>query len=79
MNSPVCGLRVASIITGLLSLCHLVRLVRGFQVLIGSHPVPMWMSGAGFVVLGLLCFWFWKLSLSAQPAAPATPVPPAAV
>ena len=76
MNSPVLGLRVASVLFGLGCLAHLVRLIRGFQVLIGSHPVPMWMSGAGFVVLGLLCFWFWQLSLPAGTAAPAAPMKP---
>ena len=75
MNSPVCGLRVASVIMGLAALAHLVRLFLGFQVHLGSHPVPLWMSGAGFVVLGLLSFWFWKLTLPAKPAAT---VPPAA-
>jgi len=73
MNSPACGLRVAGILTGLGSLAHLVRLLRPFQVMIGSHPVPVWCSVGGFVVLGLLSFWFWKLSLAAKPAAPAAP------
>ena len=51
MNSPVCGLRVASIIAGFGCLAHLVRLFLGFQVLIGNHPIPVWLSGAGVVVL----------------------------
>jgi hypothetical protein len=72
MNSTVCGLRVASVITGLISLAHLVRLFLGFQIMIGSHPVPMWMSGAAFIVAGLLSGWMWKLSM------PAAPVPPPA-
>ena len=74
MNSPVCGLRVASIIAGFGSVAHLVRFFLGFQVLIGSHPVPVWMSGGGFIVLGALSGWLWKLSMSATPSAPATPV-----
>ena len=73
MNSPVCGLRVAGILTGLGSLAHLVRLLRPFQVMIGSHPMPVWCSVGGFVVLGLLSFWFWKLSLIAKSAEPAKP------
>jgi hypothetical protein len=68
MNSPVCGLQVASVIVGFGGLAHLVRLLRPFQVMIGSHPVPMAASGVGFVVLGLLSFWFWKLSLIAKAA-----------
>jgi hypothetical protein len=73
MNSPVCGLRVAGILTGLGCLAHLVRLLRPFQVMIGSHSVPVWANGVGFVVLGLLSFWFWKLSVAAKPAEPVKP------
>ena len=77
MNSPVCGLQVASVIAGLGSLVHLLRLLMKFQIMIGSHPVPMSASGVGFVVLGLLSFWLWKLSLAAKPTTPAaTPAPP---
>lgn len=78
MNSPVCGLRVASIIAGFGCLAHLVRLFLGFQVLIGNHPIPVWLSGAGVVVLGALSGWLWKLSVPAKPAAPAGPATPAA-
>ena len=68
MNSPVCGLRLVSILAGLGSLAHLARLFLKFQILIGSHPVPAWASGVGFVVLGLVSFWFWKLSVLAKTA-----------
>jgi hypothetical protein len=73
MNTPVCGLRVASIIAGLGSLAHVVRLVLGFQILIGSHAIPVWLSAIGFVVLALLSGWLWMLSAAAKPAAPAAP------
>jgi hypothetical protein len=73
MNSPSCGLLIASIGTGLIGLAHLVRVFLGFQILIGSHPVPMWMSGAAFVVMGLVSFWFWKLSVTAKPVEPSKP------
>jgi len=73
MNSPVCGLRVASIIAGLVSLAQLARLFVGFQVLIGSHSLPVWLSGAGFVVMAALSVWLWIVSMAAKPAAPSTP------
>jgi hypothetical protein len=76
VNSPVCGLRVASILTGLGALAHFVRLVRPFQILIGSHPVPILANLVGFLVLGLLSFWFWKLSGTINPVA-TNPPPPA--
>jgi hypothetical protein len=69
MNSPASGLRVASVITGLVSIAHLARLFLHFQILIGSHPVPMWLSGVAFVVFGLLSFWLCKLARIARAAA----------
>jgi hypothetical protein len=71
MNSPVCGLRLVSIFAGLGCLVHLVRLFVGFPIVINSVTVPVWFSGVAFVVLGLLSFWFWKLSLAVKPATPA--------
>jgi hypothetical protein len=64
MNSPVVGLRVASVIAGLVCLVQLGRLFLGFQVLIGSHPVPVWASGVAVIIAGALCAWFWKLSVA---------------
>jgi hypothetical protein len=74
MNSPQFGLRVAGTIFGLASVAHLVRLLLGFQVLLGSHPLPAWTSIGGFVVTGLLAFWLWRLSFA--PAAPAAGAAP---
>ena len=76
MNSPVCGLRLAGIIAAFGSGAHLVRLFLGFQIVIGSYSVPVWFSGGGFVVLGLLSFWFWKLSTRIKPDASAKPTTP---
>ena len=70
MNSPACGLRVAGIITGLVSLAHLVRLFLGFQIVVGSHLVPMWLSGVAMVVFGLMSFWLCRLVRTAKAAAP---------
>lgn len=73
INSPACGLRLASVIVGLVSIAHFARLFLKFQIVIGSHPVPVWMSTVGFVVPGLLSLWFWKLSHAVKPAAPGAP------
>jgi hypothetical protein len=72
MNSPQFGLRVAGTIFGLVCLAHLVRLFIQFPVMIGSHPVPVWMNGVAGIVTGLLAFWLWRLSLPAG-----APEPPA--
>jgi len=69
MNSPAFGLRVASIIIGLVSLAHLARLIFHFQIVIGSQLVPVWLSGVAFVVFGLLSIWLCKLARLAKAAA----------
>ena len=65
MSSPQLGLRVAGTVIGLVSLAHLVRLFSQFQIILGDYPVPVWMSGIGFVVPGLVACWLWSLSRSA--------------
>ena len=76
LNSPAFGLRTVSALAGLGSLAHVVRLLLHFQIVIGSHPVPVSASGGGVVVLGLVSFWFWKLSALAASNAPAKPATP---
>jgi hypothetical protein len=62
MNSQVLGLRVASIIFGLMSLAQLLRLVIQPEVLVAGHQMPLWPSVLALVVLGGLSIWLWKLS-----------------
>ena len=62
MNSQTHGLRVASLIFAVIALGHLVRLLKHTQVIVGSHTIPRWISGALAVVAVLLSFWMWKLS-----------------
>lgn len=63
MNSQSLGLRVASIIFGLMFLVHLWRLLFShFTVQIGSHQLPIWGSAVGAIVAGLLSIWMWRLS-----------------
>ena len=78
MNSPQFGLRVAGTIFGLVCLAQLMRLLLRFQLILGSHPVPLWLNGVAFVFTGLLAIWLWNLSVPAKPAAPATPQTPPA-
>lgn len=62
MNSPRLGLRVASVIFGLMALGQLARLVIQPQVLVGGHEMPLWPSAVALVILGGLAFWMWQLS-----------------
>ncbi len=69
MNSPQFGLRVASVLAGLVAVAHVLRLLARLTVVIGGIPLAPWVSAGGVVVAGLLCFWFWRLSRFAPPAA----------
>jgi hypothetical protein len=65
MSSQVLGLRVASIIFGLMSLAQLFRLVIQPEVLVAGHRMPLWPSVLALVILGGLSLWLWKLSRTA--------------
>jgi hypothetical protein len=62
MNSPTLGLRVASIVFGLMAAAQLTRLVLHPDILVAGHAMPLWPSGMAFVFLGALSFWMWRLS-----------------
>ena len=62
MHSQILGLRVASLIFGLMCLGQLLRLVINPEVLVAGHQVPLWPSGLALVILGGMSLWMWKLS-----------------
>jgi hypothetical protein len=62
LNSPIVGLRVASVIFGLVSVAQLVRLVARIDVLVSGRPLPLWPSAMAFLVAGGLSVWMWRLS-----------------
>lgn len=62
MNSQTLGLRVASIIFGLMSMAQLARLVIRPDILVAGHRLPLWPSAIAVVVLGGLSIWLWKLA-----------------
>jgi len=65
MNSQILGLRVASVIFGLISLAQLLRLVIQPEVVVAGHQIPLWPSMLAFVLFGGLSIWLWKLSRTA--------------
>jgi hypothetical protein len=62
MNSPIQGLRVASVVFGLMALAQLARLVIQPRVLVAGYEMPLWPSALALVVLLGLSFWMWKLA-----------------
>ena len=62
MNSQVFGLRVASIVFGLICLAQLARLVVQPEVVVAGHAFPLWPSVLAVVVMGGLSLWMWRLA-----------------
>jgi len=62
MNSQILGLRVASIVFGLMSVAQLVRFIINPEVLVSGYRMPLWPSALAFVFLGGLSLWLWKLA-----------------
>ena len=62
MNSPLLGLRVASVVFGLIALAQLARLVIQPTVLVGGYELPLWPSVLALAILGTLSVWMWTLS-----------------
>lgn len=53
---------IAAIIFAIMALVHLYRLFSHFQVVVGSHTIPMWCSYVAIVVAGLLSWGLFRES-----------------
>lgn len=62
MSTQITGLRVASIVFGLIAVAQLFRLIMRPEVLVFGSPMPQWPSFLGFIIMGALCLWMWKLT-----------------
>lgn len=80
MNPPaVYGLRVSSVIFGLMAASHLVRIIIDAGLQIGSVVIGRLWSAIAVFVFTTLCSWLWMLaSTAAKEKADAPPVKPAA-
>lgn len=79
MKCPVVGLRVASVIFGLMGLGWLIRIFVCKCPPACSCPHPLRWSIVGIVILVALCVWLWMLACKAsKPKDGAPPPPPAA-
>lgn len=62
MKSKTLGLRVASVIFGLMALGQLTRIIARLDIVAAGYPIPLWPSLLAFPILVCLCAWLWKLS-----------------
>jgi hypothetical protein len=53
---------LAVLIFALVALVHVFRLIRGIQIVFGSHTIPLWTSAVGAIVAGLLAIMVWRES-----------------
>ena len=64
MRSQITGLRVASVVFGLMALAQLVRLITHPAMYVAGSQMPLWPSFLGFIIMGSLSFWMWHLAQS---------------
>ena len=62
MKSQILGLRISSVIFGLISIAHLIRLIVRAEMLVCGYLVPLWPSAPAFLILGGLSLWLWRLA-----------------
>ena len=53
---------IAALIFALMALLHVYRLFTHFQVILGSHTIPMWVSYLGVIVPGVLAIMLYRES-----------------
>ena len=53
---------IASIIFAVMAIVHVIRLFTYFQIVAGSHVIPMWVSWLGVVIPGILAWGTYRES-----------------
>ncbi len=53
---------IAAVLFALAVLAHVYRLVTQFQIIVGSHTIPMWCSYIAIVVAGVLSYGLFRES-----------------
>ena len=51
---------IAALIFACIALIHIYRLFTDFQVILGSHTIPIWVSYLGIVVPGILAIMLFR-------------------
>ena len=58
---------IAAAIFALMGIGHVIRVATNFQVTVGAHSIPMWVS---YVAILITAFLSWMLCREARGAAP---------
>lgn len=53
---------LAALIFALMALIHAYRLFTDFQIVLGSHVIPMWVSYFGIIIPGLFAVMLYRES-----------------
>jgi hypothetical protein len=53
---------VAVIMLALLALVHLYRFVRGLDIVVNGHSIPLWVSAVAAIVAAVLSLMIWRES-----------------
>ncbi|HET7605442.1 MAG TPA: hypothetical protein VFK28_05170 [Sphingomicrobium sp.] len=61
---------IAAAIFALMGIVHIIRLFTNFQIIVGSHSIPMWVS---YVAIIVTAFMSWMLCREARGARPNEP------
>ena len=61
---------IAAALFALAAIVHIVRLFTHFQIVVGTHVIPMWCS---YVAIVVAAFLSWMLCREARGAAPDQP------
>ena len=51
---------IAALFLAVVTFLHVLRLIRGTEILIGGNAVPMWASMIAAPILGLLAYMMWR-------------------
>ncbi len=51
---------IAAVIFGLMAVLHVYRLMTHFQVIVGTHTIPQYVSWIAIIVTGLLSYGLFR-------------------
>ncbi|MBI2278610.1 MAG: hypothetical protein HYU81_00940 [Candidatus Brennerbacteria bacterium] len=52
--------RAAGVVFAFVFIVHLLRLVLGWEAVIGGVVIPMWVSGLGLIIAGILGYYGFR-------------------